>query len=27
MDRLNLDGKLLISSKMDSADIWMSDAR
>jgi hypothetical protein len=27
MDRLNLDGKLLISSKMDSANIWMSDAR
>jgi hypothetical protein len=27
MDRLNLDGKLLISAKMDSANIWMSDAR
>jgi hypothetical protein len=27
MDRLNLDGKLLISSKMDSANIWMTDAR
>jgi len=27
MDRLNLDGKLLLSSKLDSANIWMSDAR
>jgi hypothetical protein len=27
MDRLNLDGKLLLTSKVDSSTIWMSDAR
>jgi hypothetical protein len=27
MDRLNLDGKLLLTSKVDSSNIWMSDAR
>ncbi len=27
MDRLNLDGKLLLTSKVDSSSIWMSDAR
>jgi hypothetical protein len=27
MDRLNLDGKLLVTSKVNSSDIWMSDAR
>jgi hypothetical protein len=27
MDRLNLDGKLLLTSRVDSSNIWMSDAR